>query len=326
MESLFSKERLVFVLSKNRYVLAGWLISIALCALVLYLYQAPLEGSLLYGILSGLVLIAWLTVDGHVQRRVLRLLQADSFEKQDYPVSAQPYLARIEAMQEENRQEKTAHQHERDELRDYFSLWAHQVKLPIAAMDLQLQLPDPSLGELSSCLARMNESVESAMAFVRLDSSDFRFRLIDLEACARKIIRDHASILIGRRMQPAVESDGSRVPSDSKWVQFVLGQLLSNSVKYAPDGTKLTIRVEKNSLSLADEGPGIPEEDLPRIFEKGFTGANGHANASVSSGLGLYLCDQICRRLRCTLTIANRQDGCGTIARIEFPLPQNRYD
>ena len=214
------------------------------------------------------------------------------------------------------------------ELEDYFSMWTHQTKLPIAAISLQLDAPDPDLGEIKTQIGRLQSYVGSAMAYIRLNSSstDYEFREQDVDEIVREEIRAAASSFIRKGISIDFEGEHLMASTDRKWLAFVIGQILSNALKYSPSGSILHISTSQKSreLSIRDEGQGIPSQDLPRIFEKGFTGAHGR-HSRESSGIGLYLCHEILSRLNHPFRIES-EPGQDTDVIIRFPVERTLFD
>ena len=131
----------------------------------------------------------------------------------------------------------------------------------------------------------------------------------------RQAVRRYAPLFIRSRVSLQLEETGLRCLTDGKWLGFVVEQLLSNAVKYAPGGT-VRIFAEGETLCIADNGIGIAPEDLPRVFERGYTGKNGRLERR-STGIGLFLCREVCRRLGHGITIASRP-GEGTEVRLDL--------
>ncbi len=181
---------------------------------------------------------------------------------------------------------------------EYFTVWVHQIKTPISAIQMILQMENIEFGsEISTELFKIEQYAEMALNFIRLDSdsNDLVIRRYDLDKIIRQAIRKYASVFIRRKIKIDYEPIKALVITDEKWLEFVIEQLLSNAVKYTVKGS-VSIRFENNILSVRDTGIGIAPEDLPRIFEKGFTGMSGRTN-SKSTGLGLYLCKTVCDKL-----------------------------
>ena len=205
------------------------------------------------------------------------------------------------------------------EMVDYYTVWAHQIKTPIASMKLSLQGEDSPLArKLSSDLFRIEQYVEMVLAFLRIDSdySDYVFRRRDIDGIIRQSVRKFASEFIGRKISLEYGEIHKDIVTDEKWLSFVLEQLLSNALKYTREGSiRIYLRGE-NTLCIADTGIGIASEDLPRIFEKGYTGANGRSDMT-ASGLGLYLCKKICDKLGIKIA-AESEIGKGTVISLDL--------
>ena len=205
----------------------------------------------------------------------------------------------LERLQEIREQELTDWRNRQQESEDYYTAWAHQIKTPIAVMGMTLEAEDTEEHrELSAELFRIEQYVEMVLSYLRLGSgsSDYVFRECDLDEILRQAIRKYASQFIRRKIRLVYEPTGRRVLTDEKWLLFIVEQVFSNCVKYAAGGTVAITVAESEVLRIADTGIGIAPEDLPRIFEKGFTGYNGRADKK-STGLGLYLCRMAAGRL-----------------------------
>lgn len=196
---------------------------------------------------------------------------------------------------------------------DYFSAWAHQIKTPIASMGLKLQKEDsPFARRLRGDLNRIEQYVDMAMTYLRLDAEtgDYVFRRQPLEPIVRGAVRKFAGEFIDRRLGLRLEPMENTVLTDEKWLSFVLEQLLSNALKYTPAGEISIYTQAPDTLVIRDTGIGIAPEDLPRIFEKGFTGYNGRSDKK-ASGIGLYLCKRVCDRLGHEISVES-EPGKGT--------------
>lgn len=200
---------------------------------------------------------------------------------------------------------------------DYYTTWVHQIKTPIAAMGLILQQEDTEDSRrLSGELQRIEQYVDMVLTYLRLGSgdTDYVFAKVDLDKLLRGCIRKYAGQFIRRHLTLDYQSMDCQVLTDEKWLAFVVEQVLSNALKYTREGS-VSIYLEPSCiLCIRDTGIGIAPEDLPRIFEKGYTGYNGRSDKK-ATGLGLYLCRQICDRLKSTIT-AESAPGEGTTIRI----------
>lgn len=212
-------------------------------------------------------------------------------------------------------------QNGRQESLDYYTTWVHQIKTPISVMQMILQSEDTAEHrELKAELFRIEQYVEMVLTYIRLgsDDHDFVFRECDLDALIRESIHKYAPQFIRRRIRLIYEPVQMTVLTDEKWLAFILEQLLSNAVKYTYQGS-VTISVSSDQkLSVADTGIGIAKEDLPRIFEKGFTGYNGRADKK-STGLGLYLCRRTADRLGISIH-ADSTPGKGSVFTLDLAV------
>jgi len=200
---------------------------------------------------------------------------------------------------------------------DYYTTWVHQIKTPIAAMGLILQQEDTEDSRrLSEELQRVEQYVDMVLTYLRLDSrdTDYVFAQVDLDRLLRGCVKKYAGQFIRRRLALDYRSVDCQVLTDEKWLAFVVEQVLSNALKYTREGSVSIYLESPCVLCVRDTGIGIAPEDLPRIFEKGYTGYNGRSDKK-ATGLGLYLCRQICDRLKSTIT-AESVPGEGTTIRI----------
>ena len=212
------------------------------------------------------------------------------------------------------------------EYREYIETWIHEVKTPIAAARLCLENhPGPLADSVEDSLFQIEGYVEQALFYARSGAvdRDYAVRALPLNQAVSAALRRYARPLIEAGFRVELGKLDAVVCSDGKWVEFILGQLISNSLKYRASSPKLVFSQEVKRdgvvLSLLDNGPGIPPEDLPRVFDKGFTGANGRLLSTRSTGLGLYLCKKLCARLGLGLSLSCPPGG-GTLAALTFPL------
>ena len=213
-----------------------------------------------------------------------------------------------------------------EEYREYIETWIHEVKTPIASARLTLENhPGPLAGRLEEELFQIEGYVEQALFYARSGAvdRDYAVRAMSLRSAAAGAVKKYARPLIAAGFRVNLGEGDVTVYSDGKWVEFILGQLISNAVKYRreerPELT-LTWREEPGAvvLTAADNGAGIPAGDVGRVFVKGFTGRNGRALSTKSTGLGLYLCRKLCCRLGLGIALTS-QEGEGTAVSLTFP-------
>ena len=228
------------------------------------------------------------------------------------------YRQLIRALGEEKQRQASAMDLRMSDMQDYFTLWAHQIKTPIAAMRLILQTkPENSAMEIEGELFRVEQYVEMVLNYLRLDSdsTDFVFRTCALDDIIRQCVRKYAKQFIRKRIRLEYEGTALQVLTDEKWLCFVIEQILSNALKYTSAGS-IRIFTQGETLVIEDTGMGIAPEDLPRVFEKGYTGYNGRTDKK-ATGIGLYLCKRILNRLGHEISIS-AQVGKGTRVSIDL--------
>ena len=205
---------------------------------------------------------------------------------------------------------------ERGEYRAYIEQWVHEVKTPITALKLLCENNrSPFSRDVLAELENINRYTEQALYYARSEHTekDYSIREMNLADVVHGAIADNKYLLRQCDMAITVDDLEPVVYADDKWVRFILNQIISNAVKYRPpQHPALRIFTERSGdqvlLSIADNGIGIPESDLPRIFEKGFTGQNGRTIHS-STGIGLYLCKRLCDKLGIGLAASSSDKG-----------------
>ncbi len=291
-----------------RYVWLWALMSAATFAGVFALYGIPVEAAWYPILLSAVFGLIFLVLGylrfrrKHIELERLKpgnspcaeyLPRADSLTEQDY----QDLVFREEAA---NRARKEEWDNARKDMNDYYAVWVHQIKAPIAVMRVMLQQEDTQENrELSSELFRIEQYAEMALHYIRLGdgASDLVIAEYELDDIVRRAVRKYAGQFIRRKIRLIYNGAEERVLTDEKWLSFIIEQLLSNAVKYTPGGGTVTISADdKKRLAVSDTGIGISAEDLPRIFEKGYTGYNGRMDKK-STGIGLYLARTAADRL-----------------------------
>ena len=184
---------------------------------------------------------------------------------------------------------------EQKETQDFYTTWVHQIKTPIAVLKLELDKTNSSelnRAALQEELFRIEQYTDMVLSYQRLGSTsnDLLVKEYPLDELVREVIRKYASQFIYKKLKLEYAGCTQRIIIDKKWFTCILEQLVSNAIKYTHSGT-ISITLDNGILCISDTGIGIAPEDLPRIFEKGYTGANGRLNEK-SSGLGLYLCSK----------------------------------
>lgn len=310
----------------RRGILAFFLFVLIFAAAFL-MYRLPLAAvaypAVLCAVLGGLLLAADYRRMRIRHEELEQILKLPACLIENFPrahsIEEEDYRQLVTLLCEEIRQIETDTDCKYQDMIDYYTAWAHQIKTPIASMKLTLQNEDSDLARrLSGDLLRIEQYVEMVMTFLRLDSenTDYVISSCDLDEVIRQAVRKFSNEFISRRIGLEYEPVKETVITDEKWLSFVIEQLLSNALKYTKKG-KISISMEApKTLCIADTGMGIGPEDLPRIFEKGYTGYNGRRDKK-ASGLGLYLCKRICRNLGHDIK-AESVPGEGTVIKIDL--------
>lgn len=289
------------------FILVVWLIVLASCLLLFYFYRKKYLNKLL-------------DMTEQLKERYLLPEIMQEPERADEQVFYQ-----IMKMAEKSMLERIGEvQRERKEYKEYIEQWIHEVKTPITAIKLICENNRCSFTrELMAELENINRFTEQALYYARSEHTekDYSVREINLSDVVHGAIADNKYLLRQNNVAVTVEDAEYSIYSDDKWLRFILDQLISNAVKYRADQPALHFFAVKENdsiiLSVEDNGIGIPQSDLPRIFEKGFTGQNGRMIRS-STGIGLYLCRRLCDKLG--IGISASSEGKGTTISLSFHI------
>lgn len=219
------------------------------------------------------------------------------------------------------------YRHAMQDYREYIETWVHEIKTPIASASL---LYENNKNEVTQSmhdeLLKIDGFVEQALYYCRSNTveKDYAIKKCNLLTLVNSVVKKHARQLIENKITIEKQDLDAVVFTDSKWTDFILGQILSNFVKYKRENPKLTFSAEKSSngvtLYITDNGIGIPQQDVERVFEKGFTGENGHLYTR-STGIGLYLCKKLCKKLGLGISLSSEQN-IGTTVKVTFPISE----
>ena len=321
-------------LKKNIKVYILFIVFIFIFFIMFYLYNLPLEALIYTGSFCFLAALIASISDyanykesykklNFLEQNILNDLEALpkslDIRIDYYHKIIEKLYDELEKLTQENRQKNT-------DMVDYYSMWVHQIKTPIAAMNFLLDNEEVDQKILQQELFKIERYVEMVLTYIRLDSisSDYVITKINLDEVVKDSVKKYATIFINKKIKLNYVSHETMVISDKKWLSFAFEQILGNSVKYSSMNGEITIETSENKLVIEDKGIGIKEEDLPRIFEKGFTGFNGRYEKK-SSGLGLYLCKKTLDKLGHHIEISSKV-GEGTRVEITFPKEDTLRD
>lgn len=213
-----------------------------------------------------------------------------------------------------------------EEYKDYIEMWVHEIKTPLAAGKLIISNnPSEVTKSIEEELNKVEDFVEQALFYARSTTveKDYVIKEMSLKDTVNKVIKKNAKTFIYKRIKIDLQNIDVMVYSDAKWLEFILHQIVGNALKYTPEESGvITLHTSKQSdqilLSIQDNGQGIPLQDLPRVFDKGFTGKNGRSN-EMATGMGLYLCKLLCDKLYLDIRMTS-MEGKGTCVMISFPI------
>ncbi|SFI88551.1 sensor histidine kinase [Thermoflavimicrobium dichotomicum] len=333
----FLRERVGWII----LFLLQWLLIIATFSLTFYFHQ---EAWILFQqewgytlILSGVLLVIFLVIQ-FIQwypfyRRCDQLLKATklsefSFWDQPKLVEHQRFSEVAEHLYQIAIQEQKKYVEAHQQHLEYMNIWVHEMKMPLASLSLMLQKISPGMFErddlksMEEEVEKLNEGLDMVLNMARLNdfSLDYQIRPVSLLDQVRQVIQGKKKAFIRLGIFPKLEVADDKewiILTDSKWNRFVIEQIVQNALKYASQMGKrsyLTFRLHKESqrilLDIQDQGPGIPKQDLPRIFDPFFTGENGRRFAQ-ATGMGLYLVKKVLTALNHEIAVTS-EEGKGT--------------
>ena len=221
----------------------------------------------------------------------------------------------------ENKNLKSEMLNQKDDLNAYFLMWLHQIKTPMTVSKLLLEKPDETTNtKLKMQLMYIEQYINMAMNYLKMidHSTDMDITQVNLDDIIKNLLKKYSLLFIHNHISLEYQSNVTHVISDSQWLTILIEQILSNALKYTENG-KISIQYlkDKHALEIRDTGIGIRSEDIPKIFDRGYSGFNGRMNEK-SSGLGLYLARKISERLNIQIEVESKLSQ-GSIFRLVFP-------
>ena len=305
-------------------VITCYLLLVALMGILVVLYNLPLIfwGDIIRFSLP--ILIIWLIIDTVIKRSRQRRLNMSNLNGFIPTTPMEAKLFKLLLTQQNTQQDRIQKlQLMQRQQFDHLELFTHEIKNYLTSLNAAAE-NDPSVNsrEVKNNVRQANYYLNLLLNDERLamDTHDFDFQWINLADLVNEILQQNSAIFIRKQLIPQITGLANiRIMTDQKWLRFCIEQLLSNAIKYSPIGKVITISWEINSLKIADQGKGIASNDLPRIFENGFTGHNGHHNTA-STGMGLYLVKKVTDQLNFKINISSNNQG--TTAILSF-IPDN---
>lgn len=216
-----------------------------------------------------------------------------------------------------------------EEYREYIEMWVHEIKTPIASTKLLIENNTNEITrKIYTQIDKIENFVEQVLYYSRSDEvgKDYIIKKIELSQIVKRVVKKNQRDFIGKRISLRLGELDEVIYSDAKWIEFILNQIVGNAIKYSK-GQEDKIKIESKKLAnsviltIEDNGVGISERDLNRVFEKGFTGENGRKFGK-STGIGLYLCKKLCNKMGLGLNIESEEDK-GTKVTVIFPQIEN---
>lgn len=309
---MWNKKLLNEYLKMKKTSIIGILGVYAILFVFVYLYRIPIE-VILYPFILTIVFVLIVLLFDYIKykEKVNKIIQicndissCYSVKINDKNIFDEYYLDIINELLKENRKQVSQFQKKVSDVNDYFSIWVHQIKTPIASMKLKIDNEQMDLLQLASDLNRIDHYVDLVLSFLKFDEEkiDLYFRKTDVDRIMRESLKKFSNDFIIKKIRLDYKLSKREVLTDEKWLSFVFDQLLSNALKYTDKGTISIYYDEDSCLCIKDSGIGIALADMERLFEKGFTGYNGRQYKK-ASGIGLYMCKRMCDKLNTAISI-----------------------
>jgi signal transduction histidine kinase len=332
MNKVYAEIKLLVCFVRERMMLYGtYLLLCLLFFFTFYLWEIPLEPFfdgvvftfLFLFVVSGFSFLRYRRIHGELEQ-VKKISDIHSSQLASLAEETSSLLEAdyrelfLSAVKQKERVEISSDE-KNNQLIDYYSMWSHQIKTPLAALDLLVQAQSQSSPAMKAELFKIEEYLHMMLQYLRMNhvNNDLILKTIDLNPLIRQTVKKYAAFFIQKNLTLSIEQIETVIISDEKWLMFIFEQILFNAIKYTPRQGEIMLYFEEDSLVIKDSGIGILPEDLPRIFEQGYTGFNGRENEK-ATGLGLYMSDTIAKKIGLVLSVES-EIGTGTKVRIHFP-------
>lgn len=285
-------------------------ILILMYLLVFSLYHLPLEYFLTASLIS-VTLIILVSITHYLRfRRKLKILHEFSYvnelEALDNPsdLEYKRLISRVIAEQNDQLDSEKSRQKDLDAL---IKIWSHQMKIPLSAISLMVQTDNLSKNDLQNQVLYLENHINQLLTYLKFSQNkdDYRFETLDISGIIKNILKELAPICFSKDISFTIDGNWT-VTSDKKWLRFALMQIIDNAIKYSHQGGHISIKLA-NGIEISDDGIGILPEDIPRLFEEGYTGFNGHEHQK-ASGLGLFMTKTILHQLQLDIKIESQVD------------------
>lgn len=218
------------------------------------------------------------------------------------------YQGVIENLVKEEAAQALVSKSQLENLQSLIKMWSHQMKVPLSALSLMVQTDNLDKKEVQQQLSRLQNYLDILLTYMKFSQNkdDYRFEICDVKSIVTDLVKKYRVAFLAKELSVNIEGDW-QLKSDKKWLSFAISQILDNAVKYSRDGSEINVIMDDSSVRILDDGIGILPEDLPRLFDEGFTGFNGHEHQK-ATGLGLYMTKQILDQLNLSIKVDSQID------------------
>ena len=300
----------------------------ALYFLSFYLYHLPLSYfwvSLLFNLTLLLILSIWL----FIQFRKKLLVIQNFFFVQDLDDLSLPselaYQQLIEQLIAAESEKGLVEKSRMESLQTKVKMWSHQMKVPLSALSLMAQPDQLDRQEVRQQLLRLENYLDTLLTYLKFSQhkDDFRFEALSARSLVVDMVKKYRVSCLAKELSVEVSGDW-QLKSDKKWLSFAISQILDNAIKYSKRGGHIQVQLDEDGIQISDTGMGILPEDLPRLFEEGFTGYNGHEHKK-ATGLGLYMTKQVLDKLDLVICVHSQvEEGTQVFIYKERERDRNR--
>ena len=293
-------------LKEYRFFYSQYAILVGIYWLVFYLYRLPMHYFLTANIISlttlGLISL-WKYYQFKTKIKTLQeFIYVTDLDSLTLP-SDKVYHSLIIKLNEEASKKLLQQRNQQKNTESLIKMWSHQMKLPLSALSLMVQTQSTDVKEYQQQVFRLEKYLNNLLSYLKFKQhhDDFRFQIVSVREIISSIVKESRYLCIAKELSVTIQGN-CQLKTDKKWLRFALMQLIDNAIKYSTKGGNITITLSGKSIIISDNGIGILSEDLPRLFDEGFTGFNGHEHQK-ATGLGLYMTKEILDQLNLDIKV-----------------------
>ena len=323
---------LKYLASRLRFILLA-IVLMLLFTLLWYLTGGDMDTALYYILVAAAIACAFFAADFISERSRYKRLREISEAAEGFdgalPQASGPAEAELtdiaEAYRKKTKQAAAEAERARNRTEDYYAMWVHQIKTPVAGLQLMIRSGSANAMDMERELFNIERYADMALQYARSENiaNDIVISKCSVDDIVRECVKKYALFFIGNHLSIDIRESGRTLYTDPKWFAFVIEQILSNAVKYTRSGG-VSIRCTGDLLTISDTGIGIRQSDLARVFEQGYTGSNGRMDKR-ATGLGLHLAKTVADRLGMGISIQS-EPGRGTRVTLRLPEPPPRFE